>query len=66
MVKNIFKKNKLKQFLSEKGFRINNRNIEKLSIIISEQTLDSLEKVLRNARISGRKTLKEEDFEVID
>lgn len=59
---NILKKAGIKRILSERGFRISNKNIEMLLVMISKLNKDILEKVIRNARISGRKTIKKEDI----
>ena len=58
----ILKKVRIKSILSKKGFRINSSNINELSAVILNLALNILEKAMRNARISGRKTIKKEDI----
>lgn len=59
---NIIKKSGLKSLFERKGFRINDKNLEKVSSIIENQIELLAEKFARNARISGRKTIKSEDI----
>jgi len=59
---NILKKVEIRRILRKKGFRINNENIEKLSDVVQEITLGLIEKAIRKARVSGRKTIKQEDI----
>ena len=58
----MIKKNKLKKIFEIKGFRISTENLKKISLIIENQTDDIVEKIIRNAKISGRKTIKPEDI----
>jgi histone H3/H4 len=61
-MENLINKSKLKKVLSKLNYRINSKNLNLISNILSENSLEIIEKILRNARISGRKTLRKEDI----
>lgn len=61
----IIKETALKELFKKKGFRINKKVLKKFSEIIQESAEFSVQKITRNARISGRKTIRLEDFEVL-
>ena len=61
-MENLINKSKLKKVLSKLNYRVNNENLNLISNILSENSLEIIEKILRNARISGRKTLRKEDI----
>lgn len=62
MEKRSVNKKEIKKLFREKGFRITNKNIDKLIDLSYEFVLFLIEKAIRNARISGRKTIKPLDI----
>jgi histone H3/H4 len=58
----MIKKNKIKQILKSKKYRIGNKNLSMLIKTLENQINYSIEKITRNAKISGRKTIIKEDF----
>ena len=53
----------LKKKLAERGFRIG-KNVLEFFIQLKEKEIGKeIEKIVRNARLSGRKTIKKEDVE---
>ena len=57
----LIKEKQLKTFIKKEGFRAGKKAILKLSAKLEENLKLLTEKAERNARISGRKTLKPED-----
>ena len=64
MKKKSINKKEIKKLFREKGFRITDRIIDELITSTYESVLFSIEKAIRNARISGRKTIKSQDLKV--
>ncbi|MEM2713828.1 MAG: NFYB/HAP3 family transcription factor subunit [Candidatus Pacearchaeota archaeon] len=56
-------KSKIKKIINKKGFRISNEVLDKIIQKINEKSLEIVEKTIRNAMLSGRKTIREEDVE---
>ena len=52
----------LKRIMRKKGFRIGRKNLRKLAVKIEDNIAPFIERSIRNAVISGRKTLRGEDF----
>ena len=63
MKEEILKKSKIKEIFKKRGFRISNKTIKKFSELVSDKIKFFIEKTTRNARISGRKTIRKEDFD---
>ena len=58
IMKSSLKESELKKVFKEKGLRISKANLEKFSKIAESFIGGLIEKVERNAKISGRKTIK--------
>ena len=58
----IIKKNKIREMFKTRGFRIGNKTLKEFSSKIEEDLEIRIQKAKRNALISGRKTIKMEDF----
>jgi len=56
-------KKALKKEFSRKGFRVNSKILELFINLIEKKLKTDTEKITRNARLSGRKTIRKEDFE---
>ncbi len=63
MKKNILNKSKVKEIFAERGFKIGNNTILKFSEFIQEFAENLAERVIRQAKISGRKIIKNEDID---
>ena len=59
----IIKKNKIRAIFKKRGFRIGSKALKKLASKIEENLAIHIERAKRSALISGRKTIKIEDFE---
>ena len=55
----------LRNIFEKRGFRISNSALEKISLLLQEPLKESLESVMRHARLSGRRTIKREDIELL-
>lgn len=62
----LIKQNKIREIIQKKGFRVGKETIEKISIELEKHAELIIEKTIRNARIFGRRTVKEEDLEFGD
>ena len=58
MKKELIKKSVLKKKLSDKGIKIGKEGFEKVSEFVEEFVDNLLERISRQARISGRKVIK--------
>lgn len=65
MTKKLINKTQVRKILWERGFRINAGATKNLAEILAKKNRAFLERVMRSARTSGRKTIKEEDFKGI-
>jgi len=54
---NLIKKSGLRKFFKQEGFRISNKNLEIISLLMSDHIRILAEKIMRNARTSGLKTI---------
>lgn len=58
----MIKRSKLKQRIKSIGYRIGDNAIRILNRKIDEQIDNILDKTIRNAKVSGRKTIRKEDI----
>ncbi len=59
----LIKRNKIKEMLKKEGFRIGNKTLKELDKNSEELIREVLKKIVRNAIISGRKTIRIEDIQ---
>ena len=62
MVSQIIKKIKIKEIIQKEGFRISKEAIALIEGDIEKELQKILAKAIRNAMVSGRKTIKIEDI----
>jgi len=58
----MIKENKVKELIRNKKFRVGKEALKELNKIIADHIDQIIEKAVRNALISGRKTIKKEDL----
>ena len=58
----IFNKKSIKQVFKKQGFKIGNKTLEKFIQFHNDKTLKEIDKIIRETKLSGRKVVREEDF----
>lgn len=58
----MIKKKVLREKIQKKGYRIGNSILNEIARKFSFQLDGEIERIIRNAKVSGRKTIKKEDF----
>ena len=58
----MIKRSRVKQKIKSKGYRIGNKTLFILNNKIEEQINKILDKTIRSAKLSGRKTIRKEDI----